>query len=216
MKAKSTVQLFQTKPSHRLVFIFAVVGLALLMFGVGYGLGQLKPEPGNQAMAGGNPNGEMPHPATADEAPKSAGNLADLLPVLESKVAADPKNVDQRVLLGQTYAELGQRDKAIKELRTAHRDAPQDARITIVLAATLMNDGTPGELRESYKLLDDAVGRKPEVAPMARLYQGDILMKLGDQRGALKVWKDYLRKIPAGDPQRTLFEDKIAQTSTKP
>jgi cytochrome c-type biogenesis protein CcmH/NrfG len=211
--AKSTVQLFQTKPSHRLVFILAVAGLALLMFGIGYGLGQLKPEPANQAMTGGNPNGEMPPPATPDQAPKSAGNLADLLPVLEAKVAADPKNVDQRVLLGQTYAELGQRDKAVKELRTAHRAAPKDARIAIVLAATLMNGGTPDELRESYKLLGEAVSRKPEVAPMARLYQGDILVKLGDSRGALKVWKDYLQKMPAGDPQRTLFENKIAQAS---
>jgi len=214
--AKSTVQLFQTKPSHRLVFILAIVGLALLMFGVGYGLGQLKPQPDSQGMAGGNPNGAMPPVAPAEQAPAKAGNLADLLPVLEAKVAADPKNVDQRVLLGQTYAELGQRDKAVKELRTAHRDAPQDARIMIVLAATLMNGGAPDELRESYKLLDEAVGRKPEVAPMARLYQGDILMQLGEGKRALKVWKDYLRKMPAGDPQRKLFEDKIAQASTKP
>jgi cytochrome c-type biogenesis protein CcmH/NrfG len=211
--ARSPVQLFQNKQSRRPVFILVIVVLALVMFAVGYGLGKLKPEPDSQAMTGGNPNGEMPHPATAEQAPAKAGNLADLLPALEAKVAADPKNVDQRVLLGQTYAELGQRDKAIKELRTAHRTAPQDARIMIVLAAILMNGGSPDELRESYKLLDEAVGRKPEVAPMARLYQGDILMQLGEGKRALKVWKDYLRKMPAGDPQRKLFEDKIAQAS---
>jgi cytochrome c-type biogenesis protein CcmH len=155
----------------------------------------------------------MPPPAPPEQAPAKAGNLADLLPGLEAKVAADPKNVDQRVLLGQTYGELGQWDKAVKELRNAHRAAPKDARITIVLATALMNGGTPGELRESYKLLDEAVGRKPEVAPMARLYQGDILMKLGEEQRALKVWQDYLGKMPADDPRRKLFEDQIAQAS---
>ena len=215
--AKSTVQLFQNKPSHRLVFILAVAGLALLMFGVGYGLGQLKPEPEDQAKMDGNPGGEMLPPAPTTQAAKSAGNLADLLPGLEAKVVANPNNINLRVLLGQTYSELGQWDKAIEELRTAHRTAPKDARITILLATALMNGGgAEKDMREAYKLLGEAVRLKPEVAPMARLYQGDILVKLGDQRGALKVWKDYLGKMPAGDPQRTLFEDKIAQTSTKP
>ncbi len=203
------MQLFPTKPSHRLTFMLVAVGVVLVMFGVGYGLGQIHPD--DAAKSGGNPGDETAPPA-AQPAP-SAGNLADLFPGLEAKVAANPDNIDQRVLLGQTYAELGQRDKAIKELHTAYRAAPQDARIAIVLATALMNDGTPAELRESFKLLGEAVGRKPEVAPMARLYQGDILTKLGDEQGALRIWKDYLRKMPAGDPQRTLFEDKIAQAS---
>ena len=203
---KSSMQLFPTEPSHRLTFILVAAGVILVMLGVGYGLGQIRPD--NAAKSDGDPGGE-----TAPPPAPSAGNLADLLPGLEAKVAANPDNIDQRVLLGQTYAELGQRDKAIKELHTAHRAAPQDARITIVLATALMNDGTPAELRESFKLLGEAVGRKPEVAPMARLYQGDILTKLGDEQGALRIWKDYLRKMPAGDPQRTLFEDKIARAS---
>ena len=203
---KSTMQLFPTKPSHRLTFMLVAVGVVLVMFGVGYGLGQIRPA--DAAKSGGNAGDE-----TASPPASSAGNLADLLPGLEAKVAANPDNVDQRVLLGQTYAELGQRDKAIKELRAAHRAASQDARVAIVLATALMNGGAPAELRESFKLLGEAVGRKPEVAPMARLYQGDILTKLGDEQGALRIWKDYLRKMPAGDPQRTLFEDKIAQAS---
>jgi len=207
--AKPTVQLFQARPSRRLTLMLSVAGVALVMFGIGYGVAHLQPVA--ETTAGASQNAEAPAPSQAK--PMSAGNLADLLPGLEAKVAANPNDVDQRVLLAQTYGELGQRDKGIKELRTAHRAAPQDARITILLATALMDGGPQSDLRESYKLLGDAVSRKPEVAPMARLYQGDILMKLGDSRGALKVWKEYLGKMPAGDPRRTLFEDKIAQAS---
>ncbi|MGE5240018.1 MAG: tetratricopeptide repeat protein [Bacteroidota bacterium] len=206
--AKSTVQLFQSKPSGRLTLILSIAGVALVMFGIGYGVAHFRP--GAETTSGTSQNAATP-PSQA--APVKAGNLADLLPGLEAKVAANPNDVEQRVLLGQTYGELGQRDKAIKELRTAHRNAPQEARITILLATALMDGGPQSDLRESYKLLGEAVSRKPEVAPMARLYQGDILMKLGDNRGALKVWKEYLGKMPADDSRRTLFEDKIAQAS---
>ena len=210
--AKSTMQLFQTKPSRRLTLMLSAVGVALVMFGIGYGVAHL--QPGAETAAGTSQNAATPAPSQAT--PMNAGNLADLLPGLEAKVAANPNDVDQRVLLAQTYGELGQRDKGIKELRTAHRAAPQDARITILLATALMDGGPQSDLRESYKLLGEAVSRKPEVAPMARLYQGDILTKLGDTRGALKVWKDYLGKMPADDPRRAMFEDKIAQVTVKP
>lgn len=207
--ARSTMQSFLTRPSRGLTVMLAAAGVALVMFGVGYGFARF--QSGAGTMTGTNANVATPPPSPATST--SAGNLADLLPGLEAKVATNPDNVDQRVLLAQTYGELGQRDKAIKELHTAHRAAPQEARITILLATALMDGGVQSDLRESYKLLDAAVSRKPEVASMARLYQGDILMKLGDTRGALKVWKDYLGKMLPGDPRRTLFEDKIAQAS---
>jgi len=205
--ARSTVQLFQTRPSRRLTVLLGAAAVVLAMFGIGYGVGRF--QPATETTTDNKPNVETPPPATSP----NAGNLADLLPGLEAKVAANPDNVDQRVLLAQTYGELGLRDKSIKELRTAHRAAPRDARITILLATALMDGGAPNDLRESYKLLGDAVSSKPEVAPMARLYQGDILMKLGDARGAVKVWKDYLGEMPTGDPRRAMFEDKIAQAS---
>jgi len=204
---RSTVQLFQTRPSRRLTVLLGVAAVVLVMFGIGYGVGRF--QPATESTPDRTPNVETPPPATSP----NAGNLADLLAGLEAKVVANPDNVDQRVLLAQTYGELGQRDKSIKELRTAHRAAPQDARITILLATALMDGGAPNDLRESYKLLGEAVSRKPEVAPKARLYQGDILVKLGDTRGAVNVWKDYLGQIPAGDPRRAMFEDKIAQAS---
>lgn len=196
----------QSGASRRPVIIAGAAIAALALVGFGYAFGRFQPAGGTQTE---------PSAAPMDAAASNAGNLADLLPGLEAKVAANPNDVDRRVLLGQTYGELGQHDKAIKELGIAHRVAPQDPRVTILLATALMEHGEPGELRESYKLLDEAVKRKPAVAPMARLYQGDILARLGDTQGAVKVWKGYLKQMSAGDQRRSMFEEKIAQASAK-
>lgn len=96
----------------------------------------------------------------------------DLLPRLEAKVAANPLDADQRRLLAQTYVELGQYDKGIEHLRVLHKQAPRDNPTTILLATSLMQRGTPADLNESHKLLENAVQVNPAVAPMARLYQG--------------------------------------------
>lgn len=97
-----------------------------------------------------------------------------------------------------------------------HKQAPRDNPTTILLATSLMQRGTPADLNKSYKLLENAVQVNPAVAPMARLYQGDIKLKLGDAAGAVKIWKAYIGKMSEGDPRRAMFEEKIAQRSAKP
>jgi cytochrome c-type biogenesis protein CcmH/NrfG len=37
-----------------------------------------------------------------------------------------------------------------------------------------------------------------------------VLVKLGDSQGAVRLWKDYVRTMPAGDQRRALFEQRIA------
>ncbi len=195
--------------TRRIVVLLGAAGIALALFGMGYGFGRshtdatAEPEPRFGTLP---PTAEQPAAATA-------ASLGDLLPGLEAKVAANPRDADLRVLLAQTYGELGQRDKGIQELRAAHRIAAQDTRITILLATALMEGNVPKELREAHKLLDEAVRLKPAVAPMARLYQGEIQVKLGDRPGAVRIWKTYLGQMPADDPRRGMFEEKIAQVS---
>lgn len=186
---------------RRLLLGVGAVVLAVGLFAVGLALGryhqqdtQTDAEPMPQADAG------SPHVAS----------LADLLPGLEAKVAANPKDVDQRLLLAQTYSELGQRDKGIKELRIVHRAEPKNTEVTILLGAALMESDARKDLNEAFALLDEAVRLKPAVSPMARLYQGDIRMKLGDTRDAVKIWQDYLNHMSAGDQRRGMFEEKIA------
>lgn len=179
----------------------AAAMLAVGLFGVGLAVGRYHPQDAQ------NEPESMPQ---ADAGSPNVASLADLLPGLEAKVAANPKDVDQGLLLAQTYNELGQRDKGIRELRAVHRAEPKNTEVTILLGAALMESDSRKDLNEAFALLDDAVRLKPAVSPMARLYQGDIRARLGDTRGAVKIWQDYLNHMSAGDQRRSKFEEKIA------
>jgi cytochrome c-type biogenesis protein CcmH/NrfG len=191
---------------QRTALIVGAAMLSVAMFAAGYWLGG---EPRSSELP-------SPHldsrPANAEQ---PAGRLEDLLPALEAKVAASPRDHDQRLLLARTYAEVGQRDKAIQALRAVRKDAPQNHEAVILLATALMDGARENEWREAYRLFDDAVRLKPAVTPMARLYQGELSIKLGDRRAAKRVWTDYLRSAPADDPRRAMFEQRIAELGMK-
>jgi cytochrome c-type biogenesis protein CcmH/NrfG len=84
----------------------------------------------------------------------------------------------------------------------------------ILLAMSLLSRGKPADLAESGRLLDEAARQKPEALVMVRLYQGEIRLKQGDAKGAVKIWKDYLAQMAPTDPRRGVFEERIAQVST--
>lgn len=188
--------------NRRLLIGWGVAAVAAVLFGAGFSLGWFSPRAEKEAE-------ESPQ---ALENP-SVSSLADLLPGLEAKVAANPKDVDQRLLLAQTYGELGQREKSIKELRSLRKVDPKNTQVVIFLASALLASDTKSDLQEAYKLLDEAVRMKPGLLPMARLYQGDILVKLGDRQGAIKLWKAYLAQTPTSDQRRGMFEERLAQLS---
>jgi len=198
-KTQSTIK------DHRLQIGWGIAAVAVVLFGVGFYFGWFRP----QAESEG-------HGSTQAIENPSLSNLADLLPGLEAKVAANPKDVDLRLLLAQTYGEMGQREKAIKELRILRKSEPKNTQVVIFLATALLDSDAKNDLQEAYKLLDEAVRLKPALLPMARLYQGDILVKLGDRPGAIKLWKAYLAQAPASDERRAMFEEKIAQASSQP
>lgn len=199
---------------RRVLVIGGAAILGAAVFAAGYFLG------GHEASPDTLPR--MPRlseitrePVPADEAPMIAGRLDDLLPSIEAKVAANPGDIEQRSLLARTYIELGQRDKALTALRALRKDAPKNTETLILLATTLSDGGNPKELREAFDVYELAVKVKPAVAPMARLYQGETLQKLGDTKGAVKIWQDYLATMSAGDQRRALFEQRIAAASER-
>lgn len=109
-----------------------------------------------------------------------AKSLSDLLAGLEQKVAADPSNIDQQLLLAQTYNELDKREQGLKLLHQLNDKYPKDPQVKIILATVLMKGTEKKELQESMKAFDAAIKIKPEVAKMARMYQDEIRSRLKD------------------------------------
>lgn len=114
-------------------------------------------------------------PIMQDTAAKSLGSLVE---GLEMKVAANPENVDQQLLLAQTYNELDSREKSLALLRKLNKQEPKNPQVKITLATVLMKSADKQELNEALRMFDEAIKLKPDVASMARLYQGEIKVKL--------------------------------------
>jgi len=108
----------------------------------------------------------------------AAMGLSGLVAGLEKKVAANPENIDQQLLLAQTYNELDNRAKSLKLLRSLNKQAPKNAQVKITLATILMTGVDKQELKEASQMFDEAIKLKPDAASMARLYQGEIRVKL--------------------------------------
>lgn len=123
----------------------------------------------------GNVKPSAHEPATKEPA---AMSLSGLVAGLEKKVEANPENIDQQLLLAQTYNQLDNRTKSLKLLHSLNKKEPKNAQVKVTLASILMTGEDNQELKQASQLFDEAIKLKPEVASMARLYQGEIRVKL--------------------------------------
>ena len=143
----------------------------------------------------------------------SAPGLEGLVKGLEDKVAADPTNINNRLLLAQTYNELGMRDKALAEMRSLQKDNPDNGRVNLVLGSILSKSNNPEEVKESLPLLDKAAADKTIQQYLVNMYKGDALIRMQDHAGALKYWQLALKDMPAADNRRAKLEQRIKNLS---
>jgi cytochrome c-type biogenesis protein CcmH/NrfG len=169
----------------------AVAGAALLTvaFASGYWLG-INTRPGTIAMSNSLTSSDMEHAfgsvqSTLHEAvtqEPAVMSLSGLVAGLEKKVAANPENIDQQLLLAQTYNELDNREKSLKLLHALNKQAALNPQVKITLATILMTSTDKQELQQASRLFDEAIKLKPEIASMARLYKGEIQVKLDNMK----------------------------------
>jgi tetratricopeptide (TPR) repeat protein len=145
----------------------------------------------------------------------SAPGLDRLVKGLEEKVAADPGNIDNRLLLAQTYNELGMQDKALTEMRALKKQNPDHGRVNLILGSMLSRSSDPEKVKESLPLLDKASGDKTIQQYLVELYKGEALIRMQDHEGALKHWKKALENMPPTDNRRAKLERRIAELSAK-
>jgi cytochrome c-type biogenesis protein CcmH/NrfG len=143
----------------------------------------------------------------------SAPGLENLVKGLEDKVASDPTNVNNRLLLAQTYNELGMQDKALTEMRSLQKDNPDNGRINLILGSILSNSSDQEKVKESLTLLDKASGDKTIQQYLVHMYRGDALIRMQDHEGALEQWKLALKDMPPADNRRARLEQRVSELS---
>jgi tetratricopeptide (TPR) repeat protein len=151
-----------------------------------------------------------PGTGTAPSSDQAAPGLGDLVGRIEAKVKSDPANLGNRILLAQTYGEIGRLDEGVAELRKIYAEKLDTGRVDMVLASLLIKVATPPALAEAGKLLDSAQKRDPSQAGFVQLYKGRMLVAQGKTDEAVKLWNGALAKLPAGDPARTQIEGEIS------
>jgi len=155
-----------------------------------------------QNMGGGSPN--------------AAPDLGGLLKGLEDKVAANPQDVGKRILLAQTYRELGQPDKSLETLKKLNAEFPEHVRVKLVTASVLSQQQDEKDLKKALKLLTELEKVKDEnVKPyLVSMYEGDAFIRLKDHKGALEKWKQALAGMPPEDTRYKLLQERIDSISS--
>ncbi|HEC18404.1 MAG TPA: hypothetical protein ENI97_03590 [Gammaproteobacteria bacterium] len=144
-----------------------------------------------------------------------APDLGSLLGRLEDKVKAEPSNMGNRLLLAQTYNELGLGDKALQEARAARQQDPRHARAKLVLAAILSTRDDPAGLQEAAELLQELTSDSQIKQYLVAMYQGDVAIRQGDHDKALRFWQRALDEMPVSDNRRASIEKRVAELSAK-
>jgi tetratricopeptide (TPR) repeat protein len=138
-----------------------------------------------------------------------APDLGGLLSGLEAKVAAEPGNISKRLLLAQTYNELGMADKALVELREMRKADPSHSRVNLVLASILSHSEDADSIKESLGILDSLAEDKSVKQYLVQMYRGDALIRSSDHKGALEQWSAALKTMPEADNRRSDLEQRI-------
>ncbi len=144
-----------------------------------------------------------------------APDLGSLLGRLEEKVKAEPANMGNRLLLAQTYNELGLGDKAMEEARAARKQDPDHARAKLVLASILSARDNKEGLEEAKTLLEELTSSSDIKQYLVAMYLGDTFIRLGDHDAALKQWQEAVDSMPVTDNRRSGLEKRIADLSAK-
>jgi len=221
-------------------FSFAVLVLSLVILLVWYDLrGTLKQEQNPASMIGqdsmrgpmGSSEPLVPlGPATNSNSGRSqpqvlenltgqqssaAGAIGDLVGRLEEKVKSDPKNIGNRLLLAQTYKELGRADEAVLLLQELHKENPENQRAVLVLVSIYSQSDNPQEVSEALKLVQKI---KPDATTpeyLLRMYTGDAMMRQNNVKDAVVQWQQALITMPQRDPNYTVLEKRVMELSAK-
>ncbi len=122
---------------------------------------------------------------------------------LATKLKANPNDAEGWVMLGRSYAVLGESDRAVDAYEHARQLKPGDATIALAEAAALLagrkvDDPIPAR---AVTLLKSVTAHQPD-QPMALWFLGLAAAQQHDFAQARDAWTHLLRVLPADAPER--------------
>ena len=120
-----------------------------------------------------------------------------------TQLAKDPKlRAPALLLLGDSYADQGQPDKARKAYEDAVKANPQAGDAAFKLARSYLDAGKRKPAIELFERALKLGGDKAAYAAEAYLFAGDAHRELKENDAAVRAYKKYLELAPADSPQR--------------
>jgi len=148
---------------------------------------------------------------SAADASKPVPMLANLLTGLEKKVAADPQNMGLKMLLAQTYAEVGEVSRGLEILREMNKSDPDNKKVSLVYATVLGKSNNPAELNEAMALLNELEKSNPEQKGPVLLQRGRIYLRMGEAESAKKQWQQVVTELPEASGYRKQAELELSK-----
>jgi len=171
------------------------------------GLYLLLGNPGSQSM----PFAERPAPEAPAERAAGPGMEA-LTQRLAARLAEEPDNRAGWLLLGRSYAQIGQFDAAAETYRQAIAQGFDDSEVQSALGEmlTVQAGGTIGpEARNAFAA---ALAEDP-LNPRAVYYAGLALAQDGRAQEAIDLWLGLLRQSTAEAPWRPMVAQQIREAA---
>jgi len=148
----------------------------------------------------------------AAEQERAGSNTVALVDKLAMRMKMQPDDIRGWLLLGRSYLAMGRGDDAIAAIQQARSLAPEQGKIAVELAETMIvaaDNRVPPEARE---LLENFVGADP-YNPKPRYYIALSQAQSGETSKALQGWIDLTAISPANASWLPTVREKITNAA---
>lgn len=142
---------------------------------------------------------------------RQAGTPAELIAKLEQQLAKDPSHAQGWYLLGKLYYSFEQYDKAVWALQKANELQPDDLKIMLIYAQSLLLSSLDNAIQHASSLVAAILVKQPSNIQALDL-QAIIALAQGNQQAAIASWTKITKILPIDDKEQAHYQEVIEKT----